>query len=583
MALKNKPNQSNNPHQSASPSTTSQTALALAIPEILMVIALFLNRHSLTNCARVCKGWKAVFQPQLFSVICAADFDLPGFVHAFQNNIPAVTSIEWIQESLPRLPASSKESVWRHIYRTTALFGSSSSSPSSRTLATLNLEPFVQLEQCLLAEPMPSLKSLSVRVQNNDPNCILRLATTTIVNLQISTTGYRPMALWPLLYMEDILEHCPNLVHLTLEGIFTLGSRSLRKQAVLTPGPAASLATAVATTAICLNISSPFPSPFLGPHTSPSSLSAHNSAVGVWNRAAQRPSSIESLTLRQVNISQDELLALRDLLPKLKSVLIEELLTHNEMIRTYYWTWSPTFTRSLRTAFPHIQSLRLAFMFEIIEEKTIVEILQSFPLLTTVGFRNARFGQRAMEALQQHCKLVECLDVSLVYGDERFKAELNAELLHFLQTWPHLRELEAEGVIFHIEAPIRSNVIRKSWACTKLEKLVCGFQGTESTIFQHLSQFPMLWHLMIVHPSLIISSVDTTLAWMARSTKIEYFWFKQQHGQLLKKGTIEWFLKHWPNLKKLHVAGGAIEQKKAAKKWRREAQRLGVDVEINGC
>ncbi|KAG0317420.1 hypothetical protein BGZ99_006310 [Dissophora globulifera] len=222
-------------------------------------------------------------------------------------------------------------------------------------------------------------------------------------------------------------------------------------------------------------------------------------------------------------------------------------------------------------------------MFEIIEENTIVEILQSFPLLTTVGFRNARFGQRAMEALQQHCKLVECLDVSLVYGDERFKAELNAELLHFLQTWPHLRELEAEGVIFHLEAPIRTNVIRKSWACTKLEKLVCGFQGTESTIFQHLSQFPMLWHLMIVHPSLIISSIDTTLAWMARSTKIEYFWFKQQHGQLLKKETIEWLLKHWPNLKKLHVAGGAIEQKKTAKKWRREAQRLGVLVEIDGC
>ncbi|KAG0307294.1 hypothetical protein BGZ98_000634 [Dissophora globulifera] len=572
MVLRLKPKQSNKPHRSAS-STSSQTTLALDIPEILMTIALSLNRHSLTNCARVCKDWKAVFQSQLYCVILAADFYRPGFVRSFQNNISVVTSIEWIQESPARLPVASKKSVWHRFHRR----------KTSRPLASISHESIIQLQQSLSAGPTPSLKSLSVRVQNQHPKCILSLAAATVISLQISTTGRCPMSSSPRLYMGDILRSYPSLVRLTLNGIFTLSSRPLGEQAVPTPGPTAFLATAAATTAIGLSIPSPFSSPSLGLHTSSSSSTAHNEVVGVQSMALDRTSSIESLSLCQADISQDELLELRVFLPELKSLLIEELSAHNEMIRTYYWTWSPTFIRSLRTAFPHLRSLRLGFMFKIIEENTIVEILQSFPLLTTVGFRNAKFGQRAMEALQQHCKFVVCLDVSFAYGDDQFKAALNAELLHFLRTSTQLRELVAEGVIFHLEEPTATGVVRTLWACTKLKKLVCGFQGTESTIFQHLSQFPMLSQLTIVHPSLIISSIDTTLALMGQSNKIEYFGFKQQHGQLLKKETIEWLLKHLPSLKKLHVAGGAIEQKKAAKKWRREAQRLGVVVEIDGC
>ncbi|KAG0304648.1 hypothetical protein BGZ98_005247, partial [Dissophora globulifera] len=561
------------------------TTPALAIPEIMLAIAAFLNRQSLTHCALVCKDWNAIFQPLLFRVILAADFDRPDFVHAFQNHTRFATSIEWIQESPTYPPPVPKKSAWHRFFRRRTL--SSSSSSSLRPIATMSRKPFEQLEHSLLAGQTPSLETLSVRVQNQDPNLILRLAASTVTNLQISTRGYP--ARKPRLYMEDILHSYPNLVHLTLEGLFTLGSHLLEERGfdatqhpyfpapLPAPPPGPILATAAVTTTTGLTISSPFPAPSPTPQASSSSSTTHTSVVGVKGKAVDRSSSIESLSLRLVDISQDGLLALSALLPQLKSLLIEEFLVPDMMIKTYRWTWSPTFVRSLRTAFPHLQSLRFAFPFENIKEDTIVEILKSFPLLTTVGFRNAHFGERAMETLQEHCKFVECLDVSFGYGDYRFKAAL----LLFLQTWPRLRELEADGVIFHLDTPIDAGVMRTPWACTKLEKLLCGFYGTESMIFQHLSQFPMLSHLTIAHPSLTISSIDTTLAWMARSTKMEYFWFTQQRNQVLERDTIQWFLKHWPNLKKLHVAGGVNEQKEVVRQWCRDAQRLSVVVETD--
>ncbi|KAF9351467.1 hypothetical protein BGX26_010551 [Mortierella sp. AD094] len=566
-----------------SPSTTTYTQIthhqirpsiaALAIPEIILSIAEFLSRSSLVNCALVCRDWRIIFQPLLFRVVHASDFDRLDFVKAFQDHTRFATSIEWIQE-LPAVISAPKKSTWHRIFRR--------KSPV-KPLALIR-KPFEQLEHSLMAGQTPALETLSVRVQNQDPNLILRLPASTVHNLQISTRG-NP-ARKPRLYMEDVLRAYPNLVKLTLEGLYTLtthlsddfnegGAPSSSSGQFLAhthlPLFTASTAsgTTLETTAVITENGLPFSLPA-------SSSSANRDSKGK-DKSMDRSSSIQTLNLRLVDISQDSLVALSALLPRLKSLLIEEFLVPDMMIKIYRWVWTPKFIHSLRDAFPHLRSLRLAIPFDCIKEDAIVEILKSFPLLTTVGFRNSHFGRNAMETLQEHCKQVECLDVSFGCADREFKGAL----LRFLQSWPKLRELEADGVIFHLDTPMDDDVPRAQWACTGLEKLVCGFQGTESMIFQHLSQFPRLSNLTISYPSLNIFPVESNLAWMSKLTRIEYFWFSQHRHQPLDKATITWILNHWPNLKKLHIAGGVLGQKDTVKQWCRDAQRSSLVVEYD--
>ncbi|KAF9995747.1 hypothetical protein BGZ65_008610, partial [Modicella reniformis] len=303
------------------------------------------------------------------------------------------------------------------------------------------------------------------------------------------------------------------------------------------------------------------------------------SSTSTSSSSSSSSSSVQTLNLRLVDISQEGLVALSKLMPNLKSLLIEEFLVPDMMIKIYRWIWSTEFIHSLRTAFPHLRSLRFAIPFDNIKEDAIIEILKSFPLLTTVGFRNSYFGRRALETLQEHCKQVDCLDVSFACADP--DREFKGALLRFLQTWTPLRELEADGVVFHLDTPMDDDVPNRiPWACTKLEKLVCGFQGSESQIFQHLSQFPMLSNLTISNPSLSISPIENTLAWMIHSTRMEYFWFSQYRQVPVDKAAVKWMLQHWPNLKKLHVAGGSFEHKENVKQWCRDAQRLSLIIDI---
>ncbi|KAI8600850.1 hypothetical protein EDD21DRAFT_376043 [Dissophora ornata] len=540
-------------------------SVALTIPEIILSIAAFISRPSLVRCTLVCKDWHVVFQPLLFRVVVAADFDRPDFVRAFQIHTRFATSIEWIQES-PMIPAVPRKRSWRRFFRR---------KDPMRPIAQIR-KPFEQLESSLMAGQTPLLGRLSVRIQNQDPNLTLRLSASTVVNLQISTRGYP--ARKPRMYMEDILQAYPNLINLTLEGLFTLGSHLYKEGGHLPfipPLPIAGAALAAVPATAGLMISPAVQAPTLLTEFSPSATSM--ATANAKGKGVVRSSSVQTLNLRLVDISQNALIALSALLPNLTALLIEEFLVPDMMIRIYRWTWSSAFIQNLRSAFPHLQSIRFAFPFENIKEDTIVEILKAFPLLTTVGFRNAYFGKRAMETLQEHCKYVECLDVSFGNGDREFKGAL----LRFLQTWPRLRELEADGVIFHLDKPVDAGVTKAPWACTKLEKLVCGFHGTESMIFQHLSQFPMLSHLTIANPALTISPIESTLAWMVKSTKMQYFWFTNQRNLPLDKATIRWMLQHWPNLKKLHVAGGVIDQRETVKQWCRDAQRLSLVVEYD--
>ncbi|KAF9574111.1 hypothetical protein EC968_007363 [Mortierella alpina] len=599
----------------------------LALPEILLAISTFLNRSTIARCSAVCKEWRNIFQPLLFRVIEAADFDRPEFVRAFQDHTRFATSIEWIQESAVATPAPKKQ-AWYRILRKKA--------PTKP--ATDNRKPFEQLENSLLAGDTPALETLSVRIQNQDPNLILRLPASTVANLQISTRGYP--ARKRKVYMEDILRAYPNLVNLTLEGLFTLTSYvseearpagNLNSSSTTSPpsssssgsssssasppvtqsvntaaNPTGTGALATTTTTMAgLTISAPFsavmssgqsmamsePSASSIPPTPPvsgaaaatnqgpsSATTAESSTLNEGKgKSVARRSSIETLNLRLVDISQDGLIAISSMMPRLKSLLIEEFLVPDMMIKIYRWTWSKQFIYSLRESFPQLRSLRLAIPFDTIKEDTIVEILKAFPLLTTVGFRNSNFGRLAMETLQEHCELVECLDVSFGNANREFKGAL----LRFLQTWSRLRELEADGQVFHLDKPMDANVPMIPWACTKLEKLVCGFQGSESMIFQHLSQFPMLSSLTISYPALNISPTESTLAWMVKATRMEYFWFSQYRHLPLDKSTVHWILRHWPNLKTLHVAGGMIEQKEIVKQWCREAQRLSLVVEYD--
>ncbi|KAI8606123.1 hypothetical protein EDD21DRAFT_361894 [Dissophora ornata] len=528
-------------------------SVALTIPEIILSIAAFLSRPFLVRCALVCKDWYAIFQALVFRVVVAADFDRPDFVRAFQIHTRFATSIEWIQES-PMIPAVPRKRSWLRRFRR---------KDPMRPIAQTR-KPFEQLESSLMAGQTPLLGRLSVRIQNQDPNLILRLSASTVVNLQISTLGY--LAGKPRMYMEDILQAYPNLINLTLEGLFRLGSRLCKEGGHLPfipPLPMVGAALAAVATTLLTELS-------------PSTTSM--ATANAKGKGVVRPSSIQTLNLRLVYISQNCLIALSALLPNLTALLIEEILVPDVMIKIYRWTWSSAFIQNLRSAFPHLQSLRLAFPFENIKEDTIIEILKAFPLLTTVGFRNACFGKRAVETLQEHCKYVECLDVSFGNGG---RPELEGALLRFLQTCPRLRELEADGVIFHLDEPVDAGVTKAPWACTRLEKLVCGFHGTESMIFQHLSQFPMLSHLTIANPALTISPIESTLAWMVKSTRMEYFWFTNRRNLPLDKATIRWMLQHWPSLKKLHVAGGVINQRDTVKQWCREAQRLSLVVEYD--
>ncbi|KAF8924613.1 hypothetical protein BGZ58_001620 [Dissophora ornata] len=403
---------------------------------------------------------------------------------------------------------------------------------------------------------MPLLERLSVQIQGQDPNITLRLSARTVVNLLVSSRGYVPGK--PRMYMEDILQAYPKLINLTLEGLFALSSH---QPPFIPPLPRATPA-AVATTLF----------------TESSPLATSMATANAEGEGVVCLSSVQTLNLRQVHISQDGLLALSALLPKLTGLLIEEYIVPSVLIRIYRWSWSIEFIQNLRSAFSHLWSLRFAFPLDSIDEDTIIEILKSFPDLTTVGFRNAYFGERAMETLQEHCKSVECLDVSFAKGD---RCELKGALLRFLQTWPQLRELEADGVIFDLDEPVDAGVTKALWACTKLEKLVCGFRGTESMIFQHLSQFPMLSHLTITTPALKISPIKSTLAWMVKSTRMEHFRFASRRNVPLNKATFRWMLQHWPKLKKLHVAGGVIDQRAKVKQWCREAQRLGFVIEYD--
>ncbi|KAI8595595.1 hypothetical protein EDD21DRAFT_424286, partial [Dissophora ornata] len=490
--------------------------VALTIPEIILSIAAFLSRPSLLYCALVCKDWHVIFQALLFRVVVAADFDRPDFVRAFQKSTRFATSIEWIQEPQV-IPAAPRDHFWHRLFPREA--------PTK--LITHIRKPFEQLESYLTAGQTPLLELLSVRIWKQDPNLIFRLSASTVINLQISTLGH--LAGKPRMYLEDILQAYPNLINLTLEGLFTLASH-LYEEGPLSKG-----------------------------------------------KGVVRPSSIQTLNLRLVDISQNGLIALSALLRNLTALLIEEYLVPDVM-RIYRWTWSSEFIQNLRSDFPHLQSIRFALPFENINENMIIKTLKSFPLLTTVGFRNAYFGKRAMETLQEHCKYVECLDVSFGNAGRR---ELEGALLGFLQTWPRLRELEADGVIFKLDEPVDAGVTKALWACTKLEKLVCGFRGTESMIFQHLSQFPMLSHLTITTPALKISPIKSTLAWMVKSTRMEHFRFASRRNVPLNKATIRWTLQHWPNLKTLHVAGKATDQRAKVKQWCREAQRLGFVIEYD--
>ncbi|KAF9117176.1 hypothetical protein BGX27_000025 [Mortierella sp. AM989] len=542
---------------------------ALAIPEIVLSIAEFLNRPSLANCVRVCRDWQVIFQPLLFRVVQASDFDRLDFVSAFQNHTRFATSIEWIQE-LPTAISPPKKNTWQRIFRR----------KSPKSLIS-NGKPFEQLELSLMAGQTPVLETLSVRIQNQDPNLILRLPASTVHNLQISTRGYP--AKKPRLYMEDILRAYPNLINLTLEGLYTLMTRLPEGEGKdigdLSSFPGHAVAQTHLPQFVISNDSETIheTTSFTGQPFAPQSSPLTNTSSKDKDKSIDRSSSIQTLNLRLVDISQNNLIAISALVPRLKNLLIEEFLVPDMMIKIYRWTWSTEFIHSLRDSFPHLRSLRLAIPFDSIKEDTIVEILKAFPLLTTVGFRNSHFGRKAMETLQEHCKQVECLDVSFGCADRQFKGAL----LRFLHSWPKLRELEADGQIFHLDKPLDDNVPRSPWACTGLEKLVCGFYGSESMIFQHLSQFPRLSNLTISYPSLNISPIESTLAWMEKSTRMEYFWFSQHRHQPLNKTTVLWILNNWPNLKKLHVAGGVIGQKDTVKQWCRDAQRSSLVVEYD--
>ncbi|KAF9542540.1 hypothetical protein EC957_001833 [Mortierella hygrophila] len=605
-------------HQQQPDNKVVQFSVALTIPEIILAIAAFLNRSTIAQCAVVCKDWHTIFQPLLFRIIKAADFDQPDFVTSFWDYTRFATSVEWFQEISPSPFASgaatgSKKQAWYRIFGKKA---------SIRPLAD-PWKPFEQLKLILQANETPALDTLSVRIHNLDPNIVLGLRAPTVTTLQIGTRGYP--ARKPKVSMENILRSFPSLVHLTLEGLFTLSSQvadgshpsyasdvvggnesssssssasqpqqqtqamstlPLLQAPVVTPyvTPAALAAPAHTTNIAGMTISGPFPvTPALpnisSSSSSSSSLSTNNgkySSSPSTPNTAQTTSSIESLSLRLVDISQDHLLALARQMPRLSSLLIEEFLVPDMMIKIYRWTWSKQFIHSLRDSIPHLTSIRMAFPFDTIKEDTIIEILKGFPLLTTVGFRNSFFGTRALEVMQEHCKFVECLDVS--FGNSRgFKGAL----IQFLQTWTRLREFEADGVVFSLDKPIDDGVPRSPWACTRLEKLVCGFSGTESMIFQHLSQLPLLTSLTISYPSISITPIETTLAWMAKSTRIEYFWFPQVRHVAVEKASVLWILEHWPELKTLHVAGGLVSQKEIVKQWCREAGRPNLVVEFD--
>ncbi|KAF9933758.1 hypothetical protein FBU30_004559 [Linnemannia zychae] len=597
------------PPQLEKVSATHSSSVALNIPEIVLAIAEFLDRSTLAQCSQVCKEWCKIFQSLLYRIVTTADFDQPDFYASFLNHARFATSIEWFQESsLTGAGSVFKKQAWHQIFK---------KKPAPLRSLAPPMKSIEQLQNIFQTdESTPALETLSIRIHKLDPNIVLALHAPSVTCLQIGTRGYP--AKKPKVFMDTILQSFPNLVHLTLEGLFTLcsqasyavGNESMTSSASLSQSQAQQEAHAQpppvplvhqhTTTIAGMTISGPFPvSPdlvenppaltFNTPQIHHSSfsnstssyplstaVSRNNSTLADSTNTNNSKSSLKSLSLRLVDISQKSLLALAKQAPNLESLLIEEFLVPDMMIKIYRWTWSKEFIRSLRISFPRLTSIRMAFPFDSIKEDTIIEILKSFPLLTTVGFRNSFFGTRALEVMQEHCKFVECLDVS--FGNSRgFKGAL----VQFLQTWPRLREFEADGFVFSLDTPVDDDVPRSPWACTRLEKLVCGFSGTDSMIFQHLAQLPHLTSLTISYPSMNIWPIESTLAWMSKSTKLEYFWFPQTRHVPVEKGSIMWILDHWPRLQTLHIAGGLVSQKDTVQGWCRDAGRPNLVVEFD--
>ncbi|KAF9426675.1 hypothetical protein BGZ94_006164 [Podila epigama] len=652
MTIPKSKNKDKNKKQPTPTPVAPAVAQALAIPEIILCIAVFLRRPTLAQCAQVCKHWHTLFQPLLFRHIYSADFDRPSFVHAFENHAQFTTSIDWIQFPIP--PPPPKKQPWRRIFRRKEL-----PPPTEKT--------FLELEKRLIsAGHTPALETLSVRILNQDPNLVLRLPANSVLNLKISIRGYPPKK--PKIYIEDILVSYPHLVNLVLEGLYILTTRQpydivdqpqTPKPDPVPPRPTMlmlqgnvyhhrnnedTLVNSLAGVSLDQSTSVSGSSTLAGSGTESGagvgSSSGSGSGSGTstntstdmgtdmgsgtdaattavetvqpnntistfdWNiyqeklkkTGKKKTSSIRALEIRLVDISQDDLLDLSEYFPRLESILIEEFLVPDMMIKIYRWEWSTEFIHSFKMSYPHLRIIRFAIPFDVIKEDTIVEILKSFPQLTTVGFRNSCFGQRALKTMQEHCKNVDCLDISFGFSSREFKKDL----LRFLQSNTKLREFEADGMIFHLDrAPTaeeenldseelysngprrmpRRHPIALNWACTNLVKLVCGFQGTDSAIFRFLSGFPLLECLTVTCPSLNLSPVKSTLGWLARSNQIKYFWFSHYRHLPMEKNSIDWMIAHWPNLRTLHVAGGGATQREAIQQMFKDAQRYSVHIE----
>ncbi|KAF9577720.1 hypothetical protein BGW38_006884 [Lunasporangiospora selenospora] len=504
------------------------------LPELLALLATYMSPRTIARCSRVNSVWRSIFEPFLYRIVTPAQLERPGFFGALQRNLHAVRTLHWDPTSwkalAPRTPKALRllKHIGVHLRRSTA-----STTPAS----------FSQFAS--QATQMAALTHLVVRIPSKQhPSSILLRRLPSIETLELIMEG-RP-DFRPTLHLEDILSAYPSLRTLKLDGCFVLSSHRHEMQA------------AVQTT--------------------------DESWSRIWPRARTTPrdvvsSSIVSLTLRQVEISQEGLLALSPLLQRLYALCIEESSESGSFHLggtngTFRWDWTRDFVLDLKSHFPLLSAFHANLLRRPIPEPIIIEILTAFPALTSVGFRFGNFGTQAFKILADRCPSLETLDL----GYSHIPPGFTTALIRYVRNSPHLRKLDVSGATLPVYNYFLNNVIHGEWKCEHLESLACGFMGEVNDIFAFVSRFRSLRHLTIMQTHLGIPNLDTSLELLKPCGRMESFRFTLPRDQRIKRRAIQKMLFIWPGFRTLHIDQAPERHGMTIKKWCENEQRHSVAI-----
>lgn len=184
---------------------------------------------------------------------------------------------------------------------------------------------------------------------------------------------------------------------------------------------------------------------------------------------AKEPFAITTLHMDNVGCVQDLLLNLCSRFPSLYK------LSMSEADELYY---SDGFPKRLARRCPNIKWLDISNT-EDMDDKTMAELIKSFPSLQTFNAAETRFGTESLNALVENCRDLAVLDITNAYEMD------SAAMQRLLNSSWSLRSLNAWGVAYNVIEMIQeahreqkrqggSGILTdgQPWVCTGLERLI---------------------------------------------------------------------------------------------------------------